>query len=110
MSNINNSVTVLVGETGLTYTMELSDFVIGDAVNPSLVLGVSVVHTDAAGYTQDYESGFFSHADNVLSGNVELSLLGGVVAENATVTVLTAGVFGCEWRRLLYHMNGCAMV
>ena len=89
--NINNSVTVLVGETGATYTMELSDFVIGDAVNPSLVLGVSVLHTDAAGYTQDYEA-VLPHADNVLSGNVELSLLGGIVTENATVTILTAGV------------------
>ena len=89
--NINNSVTMLVGETGATYTMELSDFVIGDAVNPSLVLSVSVLHTDAAGYTQDYEA-VLPHADNVLSGNVELSLLGGIVTENATVTILTAGV------------------
>ena len=90
-ANINNSVTVLGGETGATYTMELSDFVIGDAVNPLLVLSVSVLHTDAAGYTQDYEA-VLPHADNVLSGNVELSLLGGIVTENATVTILTAGV------------------
>ena len=90
-ANINNSVTVLSGETGATYTVKLSDFVTDNVENTLLGLSVSVVHTDAAGYTQDYEA-VLPHADNVLSGNVELSLLGGIVSENATVTILTAGV------------------
>ena len=89
--NINNSVTVLVGKTGAIYTMALSDFVIGDAVNPSLVLGVSVVHTDGANNDQVYEA-VLSHVDIPLTGSLTISLSGGVVAENVTVTILTAGV------------------
>ena len=89
--NINDNVSLLLGETAATYTVQLSDFVSNGVVNTVLGLSVSVVHTDAAGYTRDYDA-VRLHADNVLSGNVELSLLGGVVVAGATVTLITAGV------------------
>ena len=106
--NINNSVTVLAGETGATYTMELSDFC-------NWRCGESIVGFEcgryytriAAGYTQDYEA-VLSHADNVLSGNVELSLLGGIVAENATVYHINGRSFQMRMAAALYHMNGFA--
>ena len=89
--NINDNVSLLSGETGATYTVQLSDFVTDGVVNTVLGLSVSVVHTDAAGYTRDYNA-VRLHADNVLSGNVELSLLGDIVVAGATVTLITAGV------------------
>ena len=90
-TNVNDNVSLLLGETAATYTVQLSDFVTEGVVNTVLGLSVSVVHTDAAGYTQDYDA-IRLHADNVLSGNVELSLLGDIVVAGATVTLITAGV------------------
>ena len=95
-----------------SYTLALSDFAGATSANPVHLL-LSVVHTDAAGFSEFYLATLI-HSDTAAGGSLGIEIQSGVIAEDAIVELNTAGISDINGGGIVSHSwhldNGAAIV
>ena len=95
-----------------SYTLALSDFAGATSANPVHLL-LSVVHTDAAGFSEFYLATLI-HSDTAAGGNLGIGIRDGIIAEDAIVELNTAAISDINGGGIISHSwhldNGAAIV
>ena len=95
-----------------SYTLALSDFSGATSANPVHLL-LSVVHTDAAGFSEFYLATLI-HSDTAAGGSLGIGIQSGVIAEDAIVELDTAAISDINGGGIISHSwhldNGAAIV
>ena len=107
-----NNYTQITGANSESYTLALSDFAGATSANPVHLL-LSVVHTDAAGFSEFYLATLI-HSDTAAGGSLGIEIQSGVIAEDAIVELNTAGISDINGGGIVSHSwhldNGAAIV
>ena len=104
--------TQITGANSESYTLALSDFSGATSANPVHLL-LSVVHTDAAGFSEFYLATLI-HSDTAAGGSLGIGIQSGVIAEDAIVELDTAAISDINGGGIVSHSwhldNGAAIV
>ena len=107
-----NNYTQITDANSESYTLALSDFAGATSANPVHLL-LSVVHTDAAGFSEFYLATLI-HSDTAAGGSLGIGIQSGVIAEGAIVELNTAGISDINGGGIVSHSwhldNGAAIV
>ncbi len=107
-----NNYTQITDANSESYTLSLADFAGATSANPVHLL-LSVVHTDAAGFSEFYLATLI-HSDTAAGGSLGIGIQSGVIAEDAIVELNTAGISDINGGGIVSHSwhldNGAAIV